>query len=264
MEKEPLALSRAFQPYRYLIYKLRSRHRYGRGVHPPFAYNFIREVFFGEASGEWRLIEKIRRDMLSDRKMLRVEDHGAGPRKAADAVRSVRDIARHTALPRRYGPVLARMLRYLKPPVIIELGTGTGIASLYMNKGWPYASLVTCEGCPAIGGIADANFKRADMAGIELRIGRFDELLPGLLEDRKEGSFMFIDGDHRQEGLIQYVSAALESGLRSQVIAMDDINWSPGMRKAWEILRKHPRVSLSIGILVSGSEIQYGHYMVNY
>jgi predicted O-methyltransferase YrrM len=266
---EAATLPDLYHAYRYIAHRLGARQRQGRGVHPPFAYHFIREVFFGGDVPGTDMVEGIRRDMLGDRRRVEVEDIGAGSRNTRDRWRSVRDLARHTAVPPAYGHALARMVRFLKPPRIIELGTGTGMASLYMHCGCPSASLVTCEGSPAIAGIAASNFKKAGAAGITLRTGRFEDLLPGLLEKQAEGSMLFIDGDHRQESLLHYGSAALASGLQRQVIVMDDINWSPGMRKSWEFLRRHADISVSIetfrlGILITGKEIQNGHYRINY
>jgi hypothetical protein len=32
------------------------------------------------------------------------------------------------------------------------------------------------------------------------------------------------------------------------VVVFDDITWSPGMRRAWQMLQQHPHVALSIDL----------------
>ena len=177
MEVHFTALIDAGFPYRYLSYRLKARHRSGRGIHPPFAYQFIRQVFFGESVPNLEFIEQIRRGMRSDSSKVRVLDHGAGSRTGTKEDRRIRDLVRHTAISPKYGQVLARLVCILRPKSVIELGTGTGIASLYMRSADPGVKIITCEGCRSIAGIAEKNFRRAGVFDIDLRIGKFESLL---------------------------------------------------------------------------------------
>ena len=258
-----------FLPYRYLACRLKARHRFGRGIHPPFACAFIREAFFGETPAGMEIVEEIRKAMHSDKRGRMTEEQGAGSRTAMEAKRSVRGLARHTAISRRYGKVLARMVRFLHPEMIIELGTGTGIASLYLHLACRGAGMSTCEGCRNIAGIARENFDKAGVTGIDLKAGKFESLLPGLLCRAGSDVFIFIDGDHREERLLQYFSMVIDSGIPSAVVVIDDINWSRGMNRAWNSIRKHPFVSLSLetfrmGILFIGRDVQKAHFVINY
>jgi predicted O-methyltransferase YrrM len=262
-------LSDIYFPYRYLTYRLKARHRFGRGVHPPFAYDFIREVIFGAPHHGMDIVEEIRRTMYSDMRRIWVDDQGAGSRMALKEERSIHDLARYTAISRKYGNVLARLVRYLHPGMIIELGTGTGIASLYLHLASPETSMTTIEGCKTIAGIARENFERAGVSGIELRVGKFELLLPGLLGSADNEVLLFIDGDHREEGVLKYFSDIKDAGIQSCVLVVDDINWSPGMNRAWNTLLKHSHVSLSLetfrmGILFIGKDVQKAHFIVNY
>jgi hypothetical protein len=97
--------------------------------------------------------------------------------------------------------------------------------------------------------------------------GLFAELLPGLLDLDGAGMILFIDGDHREENLISYVSLALASGRNDLVVVMDDIHWSRGMYRAWKCVAGHPDITLSIelwntGMVFAIEGIQKDHFTV--
>lgn len=253
----------------YLNYRLRARHRNGRGIHPPFAFQMVNGVIYGNMPDVPGLtkIEEYRLDLLNNTRTIPVEDHGAGSRRGGGRERRISELVRNTAVSPRRGRLLARLVDHLKPSKMIELGTGSGIGSLYMALGNPGGQLHTCEGSPAIARLAEEGFNKLGIGNIEVHKGLFAELLPGLLDQAARGLFVFIDGDHREDRLIFYVSRILDSETQGLVIVMDDIHWSKGMFRAWNKIIKHPEVSLSIelfntGIVFAGKKIQKDHFVV--
>ena len=253
----------------YLNYRLRARHRKGRGIHPPFAFEMVNGVIYGKGPNVPGLakIEEYRLDLLNITRSIPVEDHGAGSRRGGDSERQICDLVRNTAVSSKRGLLLARLADHLKPTSMIELGTGPGIGSLYMALGNPGGRLHTCEGSPAIARLAEKGFDKLGVGNIEVHRGLFAELLPGLLNQAGPGLFVFIDGDHREERLISYVSRVLDSERQDLCIVMDDIHWSKGMYRAWKRIIKHPEISLSIelfntGIVFVGEKIQKDHFVV--
>ena len=82
----------------YLNYRLRARHRKGRGIHPPFAYKIISEVIYGKDPDNLGLdrIEQHRQDLLRMTGSIVVEDYGAGSRRGLDRERRICDLVKHT------------------------------------------------------------------------------------------------------------------------------------------------------------------------
>jgi predicted O-methyltransferase YrrM len=253
----------------YLNYRLRARHRKGRGIHPPFAYEMVNGVIYGkgpDVSG-FAKIEDYRHDLLKITGTIPVEDHGAGSRRGGGHERRIRDLVRNTAVSPKRGRLLARLADHLKPATMIELGTGFGIGSLYMAMGNPGGRLHTCEGSPAIARLAGKGFDKLGFGNIDVHMGLFAEILPGLLNQTGPGLFVFIDGDHREKRLISYVYRVLASERQDLVIVIDDIHWSRGMYRAWRRIIKRPEISLSIelfntGIVFVGEKIQKDHFVV--
>jgi predicted O-methyltransferase YrrM len=253
----------------YLNYRLRARHRYGRGIHPPFAYRIVSRVIYGKGPDLPRLaeIEAYRHELLGITGTIPVEDHGAGSRRGGNSERRICDLVRHTAVSPRQGRLLARLADHLRPASTIELGTGAGMGSLYLALANPEVCVQTCEGSPAVARLAEKGFARLGVGNIVVHRGLFADLLPGLLRQAGPPLLIFIDGDHREERLISYVSAMLASNKQQLSIVMDDIHWSRGMYRAWKSIISRPEISLSIelfntGIVFAGDEIQKDHFVV--
>ena len=253
----------------YLTYRLRARHRYGRGIHPPFAYGIVNGVIHGDGPDLPGLsaIEDYRRELLKRTGTIRVEDYGAGSRLGWWDERRICDLVKHTAVSSKRGRLLARLVEYMGPDTMIELGTGTGISSLYLAMTNPGGKLHTCEGSPSVAGLAEEGFARLGVDNIEVHRGRFSDLLPGLLEQLGSSFFVFIDGDHREANLISYVTQLLAAGSEDLVMVLDDIHWSGGMHRAWKNIINRPEVSLSIelfnaGIVFVRKLIQKDHFVV--
>ena len=253
----------------FIRFRARARHRQGRGVHPPFAHQFIREVVFGKDLPGLEGIEDLRGILRGNRKTLKVSDLGAGSRQGPGELRSIRKLVKYSAVNAKKGRLLARIARHLQFPVMIELGTGTGISSLYLGMSCPQAKVLSCEGSPAIAALARQNIRQLGVSNIEVCDDVFLEWLPRVLNQSAGELFVFLDGDHRGERLLQYCNMIIDSGLSRAVIVLDDIHWSGDMNLAWKTLLKRSEISLSLelyntGIIFYGYDIQKSHFVVNF
>jgi predicted O-methyltransferase YrrM len=248
---------------------LKAKHRHGRGIHPPFAYEFISRVVFGKPVSGLEGIEDLRRTLLGNRDTIRVTDHGTGSVRGLDKERSIRDLVKHTTVSAKKGQLLARIARYMGRPLILELGTGTGLSCLYMGMSNPQARILTCEGSTAIASLAINNIRDLEVSNIEVYNDVFLEWLPEVLTRVKEDLLVFIDGDHRGDRLMKYCSMIMDPGFSKAVLVLDDIHWSADMNRAWRTLINKEEVKLSLelyntGILFLGYEIQKDHFIVSF
>ncbi len=109
----------------YAMHLLTARSTAGHGVHSPFMFSFITEVIGGRSDrAVMKEVESLRREMLSDRRLVRVRDLGAGSAVMSGAERRIRDIAVTAAVPKREAALLARIAGSLEKEKRGEPGGG--------------------------------------------------------------------------------------------------------------------------------------------
>lgn len=235
----------------YLLHRLRGKTRHG--LHSPFVYRLVDNVIYDyHAKKVYSEIEDIRRQLLSDDKMITITDLGAGSLVNNNRQKKISDIARNALKPPKLAQLLYRLVNDLQPRNIIELGTCLGTTSLYLKKAAPNAQLFTLEGCPETANVAKAVFKRADLTDIKLITGNFDDTLPGVINNLEQLDFVFIDGNHTQEATLKYFEWCLPKVHGNTLLIFDDIYWSEGMKKAWAEIKAHPQVTVTVDLFWIG------------
>lgn len=214
----------------------------------------------------WENAEKIRRKMKHCDQKLDFKDLGAGNRSGS---RVVSRIVKDSSHRRGYYQMLSRLAAYSKAECILELGTSLGIGTLYLQAACPAAKTYTIEGSPAIAAIAAENFSTAGVSP-KLICGEFSEVLPGILEaDDFRADFVWIDGNHSYSPTLEYFNLCLRKAHEKSIFVFDDIHWSDDMETAWEEIRRHPLVRVSIdffdcGILLFDPHLAKQHFFLRY
>ena len=57
---------------------------------------------------------------------------------------------------------------------------------------------------------------------------------------------IYFDGNHSQKATLDYFELLLPTITNDSVWIFDDIHWSAEMENAWEIIKKHPKVKVTI------------------
>jgi predicted O-methyltransferase YrrM len=197
-------------------------------------------------------IENLRRQLLEDKRLLDLQDLGAGSRKGALEQNAVSRIAGTAIKSKRLAQVLYRLVRHYQPATILELGTSLGLTTAYFSKANPAASIMTIEGSPAVARVARENFQKLDCNNIRLLEGDFDLLLPDVLHRFPSIDLAYIDGNHRYEPTINYFRQCLKKSDNDTILVFDDIHWSADMEKAWEEIKAHPSVQYTVDIFFLG------------
>lgn len=237
----------------YLIHHLKVRSRYR--IHSPFVFDFYRHVIGDDTLlPDYDQIEKVRKDLLSRARFIKRVDLGARSVAFPYSQRfvRVRDIARRSSVSVRKGQLLYRLVRHYKPRTVIELGTAFGISTMYMAVAYPNCHIYTIEGCADTMHIAAHNFSRLGLGNIREICGDFDEFLPKVLGKVEKVDMVFIDGNHKKDATLRYFDECLAHIQNNSILVFDDIHWSKGMRSAWENIRQHPSVRVSIDLFSIG------------
>ena len=97
------AFSKTRLGLKYLQYWFNASNGKGHGIHSPFVFDFIRKVLNDKHEyAEYKKIEQLRSSLLSNHKLLTIEDFGAGSRIHSSTQRTVSSIAKHAAKPAKY------------------------------------------------------------------------------------------------------------------------------------------------------------------
>jgi len=197
-------------------------------------------------------IEELRKELKNDTRTLRVTDLGAGSMLNNGKVKQISSLAKNALKPPRVAKLIARLANEFKPKSIIELGTCLGITTLYLSKASASSQIITVEGCPETAKIARENFQRLNANNIEIRTGNFDIIFPEIIEELPKIDFLFIDGNHRKDATLKYFYACLPKVQADSILIFDDIYWSEGMKEAWQEIKNHPQVAVTVDLFYIG------------
>lgn len=235
----------------YLSHIVKAKNRHG--LHSPFVYRLVDEVIYDfHAKKVYPEVEKIRKELLADNRMITITDLGAGSHVNNDRQKRVGDIAKNALKPPRLAQLLYRLAADLQPKTIIELGTCLGTTTIYLQKAAPQAKVYTLEGCPETANIAKESFKKAGLDTIELITGNFDNTLPGVIAQLDQLDFVFVDGNHQKDATLKYFEWCLPKVHDNTILIFDDIYWSEGMKQAWAEIKAHPQVTATVDLFWIG------------
>jgi predicted O-methyltransferase YrrM len=238
---------------KYLNYYFAASNGKGHGVHSPFVFEFITKVLNNKKQpAVFKQIEQQRELLKKDSTRLHIEDFGAGSVVSASKTRRVNSIARTALKPKKYGQLMHRMINHYMATRVVELGTSLGITSSYLASANPLTKVYTFEGSKEIAAVARKTFDDLALFNIKLIEGNFDDTLPAFLEKHNRVDFAFIDGNHRKEPTLRYFHQLLKASNEHSIFVFDDIHWSEEMEAAWEEIKQHEAVTLTIDLFYIG------------
>jgi predicted O-methyltransferase YrrM len=179
------------------------------------------------------------------------DDHNSPARPQAERLAEATKACQWMSLPPLWGRFLTRLVRELAPRSALELGTGFGLstafqtAALELNRSGTLLSL-DIEGMIAL---ARPGLTRLGLEHrVELVAGRIEETLDAALERSGPIDYALLDADHTEEGTLREFDAVLPRLADGAVVVLDDIGWTPEMRRAWRRVAQHERVGASVGL----------------
>ena len=222
-------------------------------AHSPFVYKFAEQVLEDDRDFyAFDSVEFLRNILKQNKDLIPITDLGAGSKSNNKTKKTVGSIAKNAASRPWQCRTLFRLINFYKPKTILEVGTSLGISTLYQAMAAQNANFITLEGDPVIAQIAQHNFKEMKMNQIELIQGNFDNTLSTALQKLKQLDYIFLDGNHKLEPTLRYFNEALQFSHNDSIFVIDDNHWSEEMEQAWEQIKNHPRVTLTIDLFHMG------------
>lgn len=235
----------------YLKHQLAANSRHG--THSPFVYRLADEVIYNFSSKDSYVeIEAQRKKLWYDERQITITDLGAGSHLNKNRTKKVSQLAKNALKSPKLAQLIYRLAKFQQPANMIELGTCLGITTAYLAKACPQSDILTIEGCPQTAEIARQNFSELGLQNIQLQVGNFDLLLPKAIESTQQLDFVYIDGNHTKEATLRYFEWCLPKVHEGSLLIFDDIYWSQGMKQAWQEIKSHPSVSVTIDLFFIG------------
>lgn len=215
------------------------------GIHSPFVYQLVTKCFYNTSNHEaYKKLKAYRRDLYKNSNTITITDFGSGSRVFKSNKRVISKIAKTSGITAKRAKLLFRLAQYFDSKNILELGTSLGLGTSALILAQNNAKITSIEGCPETAKMAQQQFEKHQLLNIDLKISAFDKILSELASNSYD--LIYIDGNHQKEATINYYETLLPTVNNNSVLVFDDIHWSKGMTEAWEIIKQHDKVTVSI------------------
>jgi predicted O-methyltransferase YrrM len=235
-------------------------------VHTPFLFNFYIHVFDRDiVLAEDQKIENLRKEFLQDHRIILLEDFGTG---VSVNRRKVSDVASRSLTPVHYSRLLRNISMHMEAKKVIELGTCLGINTLYLASAPSKPHVKSFEGDKNLMEMAEHNAKRLELADhVDFIAGNINDTLERNVNEAWD--LAYIDANHTREATLAYFRTLLHHAHDHSIFIFDDIFWSSGMQQAWNEIKIHPRVTLTLdlfraGIVFVNPVLQKEHWKIWY
>ena len=215
------------------------------GVHSPFAYSFVTKCLYDKTSYEaYTKLKHYKKDLKNFNTTLNITDLGAGSKTLDAKQRKVSDMAKTSSSSKKDARLLFRLSKYFGFKKVLELGTSLGMGTYAIALANNTSQIITIEGCSNTSNFAQSMLKKQGVNNVEYKIGNFIDKIPVLNDNNFD--FIFFDGHHNKEATIQYFEALIPKTHNDSVFVFDDIYWSKGMTEAWDYIKNHNAVTVTV------------------
>lgn len=257
--------------YLKFLYNSKNQH----GVHSPFVFDLVTKCFYDKTKyPEYSILKNYRKSLLENHNFIEVTDFGAGSRVFKSNRREVSKIAKTAGISPKRAELLFRIVNYFQPDTILEIGTSLGLATAALSIGNTNAKITTLEGCPntlavAKNQISNCHTERSRSAkfqNIEYINTEFSNYLK-TATGNCDWKLIYFDGNHSKQATLDYFELLLPTITNETVWIFDDIHWSKDMEQAWETIKNHPKVTVTIdtfqwGIVFFRAEQEKEHFII--
>jgi len=234
-----------FQIKSYLKFLWNSKNEHA--VHSPFVFNLLTKCFYDKKrKPEYRILENYRKSLLKNKNFIEVTDFGAGSKVFKSNRRQISKIAKTAGISPKRAELLFRVTNYFQPKNILEIGTSLGLATSALASGSKESFLLSVEGCKNTLSVAENLFnEQFTDFNFEFLNSEFSEFLKGSATICN-WDLIYFDGNHSKKSTLEYLELLLPTIHNDSVWIFDDIHWSKEMEEAWEIIKNHPKIKVTI------------------
>ena len=250
----------------YLKFLWNSKNEHG--VHSPFVFDLVTKCFYDTTKKpEYLGLKKYRNSLLKNKNYIDVIDFGAGSKIFKSNKRQISKIAQTAGINKKRAELLFRIVHYFNPDCILELGTSLGLATSALSLGNLKGKIISLEGCPETSKQAQLQLQKFDFNNVEFVQSEFSNYLRNSQLQASNFKLIYFDGNHSKQATLEYFELLLPTITNETVWIFDDIHWSEEMEETWNIIKKHPKVTVTIdtfqwGIVFFRMEQEKEHFTI--
>ena len=230
-------------------------------------FDLVTNCFYDKTKHhEYSILKNYRKSLLENKNFIEVTDFGAGSRVFKSNKRQISKIAKTAGISPKRAELLYRIVRYFQPENILEIGTSLGLATSALSLGNSDAKITSLEGCPNTMSIAKSQCQLQNLNNIEFVNTEFSSYLK-TATNNCDWKLIYFDGNHSKQATLDYFELLLPTITNETVWIFDDIHWSLEMEEAWETIKNHPKVTVTIdtfqwGIVFFRAEQEKEHFTI--
>jgi len=248
----------------YFKFLLKSKNQHG--VHSPFVYDLVTKCFYDTKKyPAYKTLKVYRNKTIQNKKLISIRDFGADSQIVKSNKKKVITIAKNKETTFKKQQLLYRVISYFKPDTILELGTSLGLGTVAMAIANPSSKIITLEACLNTSKLAQSYFKEFELKNIHLQNSSFEDFFKPKSSEKYD--IVFIARNDRKEDIVSYFYMLLDKTNNDSLLIFNDIYWNTEMTEAWNQIKEHPKVTLSIdtyywGFLFFRIEQEKGHFTI--
>jgi predicted O-methyltransferase YrrM len=229
--------------YLKFLYNSKNEH----GVHSPFVFDLVTKCFYDKNKyPEYSILKEYRKSLSESNDFIEVTDFGAGSKIFKSNKRKIAQIVKVAGISTKRAELLFRMVRYFKPNEILEIGTSLGLATSAIALGNSNSKITSLEGCPNTIVIAKNQAQLYNLSNIDFVNKKFEDYLIKRQMNTENWHIVYFDGNHSKKATLDYFDCLLPTITNDSVWIFDDIHWNTEMEQAWEKIKNHPKVTVTI------------------
>ncbi|MEF3080378.1 O-methyltransferase [Winogradskyella poriferorum] len=232
-----------YQIIQYIKFLLKSTNQHS--VHSPFVYQFVTKCLYDKKKYDaYKKLQNYRKTLKNSKAELDITDLGEGSKTLGNEVRKVSQMVSTSSSTKKEARLLYRVAKYFKLSSVLELGTSLGMGTYAFALANENSKIITVEGCKNTSNFTQSQFQDLGIDNTYFNIGAFSFEIEKL--EQKHFDCIYFDGHHNKEATIQYFEALIPKVHNDSIFIFDDIYWSKEMTEAWDYIKAHKAVTVTV------------------
>lgn len=232
-----------YQLKQYIKFLLKSTNQHG--VHSPFVYNLVTKCFYDKTNNSsYKNILNYKTELLKNKTIIKVTALKSDSNIFKQKRSIVSQIAKNTRVSDKRIKLLYRLSNYFKFENVLEINSSLGIKTIALYSANQNTNIITLESCTNTFEFTRANFKKHKLQDINLITGSTHTIIKELSINNYD--LILFNGKYQEEATLIYFETLLQTVNNDSVFIFTHIYSSKGMTKAWQTIKQHPKVAVTI------------------